>query len=220
MTLRRRIEQSRFLVWLLGGILTSYLSFCQRTTRWDYQGMDQLKAELANGPILLIMWHGRSLMGPMHWPEKTAQLSSLHDASPIGRVGGEVQRRCGLQPMAMVGNMSNIAASRAVLRRAREGVCIGMTGDGPRGPDHELQDAPLEWARVLKRPIYAYAFSTKRHKILGSWDRMMLPLPFTRGAAVYVRLDGDFTDKFDQTSGQKISKALNDAQQAADQSAS
>ena len=64
--------------------------------------------------------------------------------------------------------MSNLAASRVILRRVREGVSIGMTGDGPLGPSHiAVKDPPLDWARVMKRPVYAYAFATKRHRISG-----------------------------------------------------
>ena len=84
--------------------------------------------------------------------------------------------------------MSNLAASRVILKRVREGVSIGMTGDGPLGPALAVKDAPLDWARVMKRPVYGYAFATKRHRILASWDNMMLPLPFTRGAVVFARI--------------------------------
>tara|TARA_R110002051_G_scaffold324964_1_gene424819 strand:+ start:1205 stop:1879 length:675 start_codon:yes stop_codon:yes gene_type:complete len=191
MTFRQRIEHSRFLAWLLAGLAGAYLSLCQRTTRWEYRGLEALKADLADGPVLLLMWHGRSLMGPVHWPVDAGPLSSLFDASPIGRVSGALQRRRGLQPMEMSDKMSNLAASRVILKRVREGVSIGMTGDGPLGPALAVKDAPLDWARVMKRPVYGYAFATKRHRILASWDKMMLPLPFTRGAVVFACITVD-----------------------------
>lgn len=216
MTFRHRIEHSRFLAWLLAALAGSYLSLCQRTTRWDYTGLDQLKSDLSDGPVLLLMWHGRSLMGPIHWPVDTGPLSSLYDASPIGRVSGALQRRRGLQPMEMSNKMSNLAASRTVLRRVRDGVSIGMTGDGPLGPARSVKDAPLEWARVMKRPIYGYAFSTKRHRILDSWDDMMLPLPFTSGRVVFTRFDSDVVGKMDEAARTRLEQMLNHVAATAD----
>ena len=35
------------------------------------------------------------------------------------------------------------------------------------------------------RPVFVYAFATKRHRRLPVWDRMVWPRPFTRGAAVW-----------------------------------
>jgi len=198
MTLRDRIEHSKILAWCLAWLAGGYLTLCQRTTRWEYTGLDDLKSDLADGPVLLLMWHGRSLLGPVHWPVEAGPLSSLYDASPIGRVSGALQRRRGLQPMEMSNKMSNLAASRVVLRRVRAGVSIGMTGDGPLGPALAVKDAPLEWARVMKRPVYGYAFATRRHRILGSWDNMMLPLPFTTGRVVFARFDAEVVGKMDE----------------------
>jgi lysophospholipid acyltransferase (LPLAT)-like uncharacterized protein len=180
------------------------------------RGLETLKADLADGPVLLLMWHGRSLMGPMHWPVEVGPLSSLYDASPIGRVSGALQRKRGLQPMEMSNKLSNLAASRVVLRRVRDGVSIGMTGDGPLGPALAIKDAPLEWARVMKRPVYGYAFSTKRHRILSSWDDMMLPLPFTTGRVVFARFDGDVVGKMDETARNGLKGLLDEVVKVAD----
>lgn len=220
MTFRQRIEHSRILAWLLAAIAGAYLSLCDRTTKWEVRGEDDLRKALADGPVLLVMWHERSIMGALHWPANGRQLSSLYADSPIGRVSGALQRRRGLMPMEMSDKQSNLGASRMILRRVREGVCIGMTGDGPLGPAGVVKDAPLEWARSTGMPVFAYGFSTKRHRLLDSWDRMMLPLPFTTGGKVFARLDQPLTRKAnaDQIANQRnsLGQLLNDATNAAD----
>ena len=183
--LRKRLEHSRLLASVLARIVGSYLRLCDATTKWQIVGLDDLKTDLADGPVLLVMWHERSLMGPVHWPVKTGQLSSLYDKSAIGRVSGAMQRQFGLQPMEMSHKASNVTASRQILHRVRDGVSIGMTGDGPLGPALQLKDAPLDWARAMQRPVYGYAFATKRHRRLKAWDKMMMPLPFTSGVIVF-----------------------------------
>ena len=189
MSLRQRLERSTLLAGLLARLVWLYLGLCHRTIRWQVDGRSSLAADLARGPVLLVCWHGRSLMAPLHWPVAAGPLSSLHDASPIGRVSGALQRLCGLQPMEMAQGTSNRAASRMILRRVREGVSIGLTGDGPLGPAGRMKDAPLEWARVTGMPVWGYAFGCARHRRLSTWDRMLFPRPFGQGRVVFARWD-------------------------------
>ena len=84
---------------------------------------------------------------------------------------------------------SNLGTYRVILRRIRKGVCVGITGDGPLGPIGVVKSAPLQWGRRTNMPIFAYAFSTKRHKRQDRWDHMTLPLPFTQDGRVFPQLD-------------------------------
>ena len=196
-SLRSRLQKSPVLAAIIARVIGTYLRFCHATTRWDITGVDGLARDLAKGPILLVMWHERSLMGPLHWPLRHGQLSSLHASSAIGRVSGAMQRQFGLRPMKMSDRKSNVAASRQVLQRVREGVSIGMTGDGPLGPALVVKDAPLDWARAMQQPVYTYAFATTRHWRLKAWDKMMVPLPFGRGAVTFNRWEADVPRKAD-----------------------
>lgn len=208
MSLRKRIEKSETLAALLAGIAGRYLAFCNRTTNWKVEGLEALEADLENGPVLLVMWHSRSIMGALHWPVAAGPLSSLYDRSPIGRISGALQRRVGLQPMEMSKRRSNLAASRIVLKRVREGVSIGMTGDGPLGPALAFKDAPLEWARVTGMPVYGYAFSTTKGQRLKSWDQMLVPRPYGTGAVVFVRFSGEIPRKPSDIAREELREAL------------
>lgn len=187
--LRRRLENSARLARMIATLMGWYLRLCIATTKWDFHGVTAIAQETGNGPVLCACWHGRLLMIGPHWPKDNGLLSCLHDTAPIGRVAGALQAYFGLKPIEMSAKRSNIAASRDVMKRAKSGVSIGITADGPTGPGFAVKDAPLEWARIMQRPIYGYAFATKRHKLLKTWDAMMIPLPFTRGAVVFDRLD-------------------------------
>jgi lysophospholipid acyltransferase (LPLAT)-like uncharacterized protein len=187
MSLRRRIENSERLVNAVGRLVLLYLNLVQRTTRWQSDGVDELRAAMAEGPVLLVMWHSRLMMIAHHWPVESGSLSSLHDTSPIARVVGAVHRQKRLQPMKMSAKVSNIVASRTVLKRVKEGVSIGLTADGPLGPALQLKDPPLEWARATGLPIFCYAFSTTRQRRAASWDKLLIPRLFGKGAYVFAR---------------------------------
>ena len=195
MSLRKRIENSKTLANMLAAIAGTYLAWCQRTVRWESRGLDELGAALAEGPVLLVMWHSRCLMAAEHWPVADAPLSSLNNNSPVGRLAGALHRRRGLKPTEMSRRLSNRAASRTVLKRVREGVSIGLTGDGPIGPALQVKDAPIEWARVTGLPLFCYAFSTQRQKRMSSWDKMLLPRTYAKGAFVFRRFRGEIPRK-------------------------
>lgn len=192
---RRRVEGSVWLARLLGGMIGLWLRLCHCTTRWDRQGEAALVAALRDGPVIVILWHESTMLAALHWAGLRrfgvdAPLSSLRDTSPIGRVSGAVQAHFGLLPMAMAAGASNRAASRVVLRRLADGVSVGLTGDGPLGPVRVLKDAGLDWARISGRPVFVYGYAVRRHRRLATWDGMILPLPFTRGALIYRQWQG------------------------------
>lgn len=195
MSLRKRIETSEAFAGIFGSAISRYLTLCDRTTEWQIEGLDMLQDALADGPVLLMMWHSRMAMGAPHWPSDHAPVSSLHHRSPLGRISGVMQRREGLTPFEMSHRKSNLVASRAVMKRFQQGISIVMTGDGPIGPAHELQDAPLDWARTLGAPVFGYAFSTTRGHRFNSWDRLLLPYPYGKGAQVFARYDSPIPRK-------------------------
>ncbi|SDF47664.1 lysophospholipid acyltransferase family protein [Limimaricola pyoseonensis] len=197
MSLRKRLARSPALIGTMGGLAHGYLGHCQRRTRWERRGDADLRAALAEGPVLLILRHSRLMLGPFHWPRDTADLSSLHDTSPIARIAGDTHRRSGLTPVAMSPRLSNLAMSRLVMDRLRAGASIGITADGPLGPAGRVNDPPIDWARSIGRPVFFYAYSVERQARAKSWDRLLLPRPGGRGAVVFRRWEGTVPRRLD-----------------------
>ena len=208
MSLKRRLEASQTVTNVLAAGVGSYLRLCDRTTRWQTEGMEELRMALQDGPVVMVLWHSRAIFGYFHWPLQYGPLSSPYDASPVGRVSGALQKRNGLQAMEMSDSESNRSASLKILRRAKAGVSIGLTGDGPLGPPRQVKDAPLEWARITGLPVFAYAFATTRGTRLQSWDKMLFPKPFGKGAKVYARLDTPFARRPDAETREAERQAL------------
>ena len=189
-TLRRRIEQSDALASMLGGIVGLWLRFCNATTRWDRRGDEALLAALETGPVVIILWHESVMMGVPHWKLSFGPAAILRDTSPAGRLSGAVQRQFGMQTFAMAANAANISVLRDVLRLVKSGVSLGITADGPKGPARVVKAAPLDWVKATGRPVFFYAYATERHFRIGSWDRMVVPLPFGRGVCIFRAFEG------------------------------
>ncbi len=77
-----------------------------------------------------------------------------------------------------------VSVMRAMIGLLAKGELLVMTPDGPRGPRHQAAPGIAQLAAVSGAPIVPCAAQTTRRKVLPSWDRMVLPLPFGRGIVV------------------------------------
>ena len=82
---------------------------------------------------------------------------------------------------------SSSSGGREVLQEMTETLqssSILVTPDGPRGPSGEVKAGGVVSAARANRRILALSWSTDRSIRFNSWDRMEIPLPFSR---VYIR---------------------------------
>ena len=61
----------------------------------------------------------------------------------------------------------------------REGHDVGITPDGSRGPCYEAKSGALAVAKLAKIPILLLSFEYSSCIRLKSWDRFVLPYPFS-----------------------------------------
>jgi lysophospholipid acyltransferase (LPLAT)-like uncharacterized protein len=74
---------------------------------------------------------------------------------------------------------------RELVRRAREGYDIAFTPDGPRGPRRRAKPGVVTTAKLSGLPIMPVAYSARPAQRLRSWDRTLVPRPFSRGLFLY-----------------------------------
>ncbi|WP_135468267.1 lysophospholipid acyltransferase family protein [Crenalkalicoccus roseus] len=191
--LRRLIRHPRAQA-ALARLLGLYLATVLRTTRWTLLGQEHLRAALSppGQGAILAFWHERlALMAPAWQVARETEpplrgrrahvLVSRHrDGRLIGAVGG----RFALCMVHASSSRGGAAGLRAMLRLLAAGECVVITPDGPRGPARRAAPGVAQLAALSGRPVLACAAATTRHRRLGSWDRMLLPLPFGRGVIV------------------------------------
>jgi lysophospholipid acyltransferase (LPLAT)-like uncharacterized protein len=82
---------------------------------------------------------------------------------------------------------------RALARAAETGpALIGMALDGPRGPRRSAKPGSFWLARRLRAPVVPVVIEARRGFRLRSWDRALIPWPFSRieirmGEAIHPR---------------------------------
>ncbi len=62
-----------------------------------------------------------------------------------------------------------------------------FTADGPRGPIYQTKMGPIKLAQMTGSPIGAFHLEPERAWVLSSWDRFLIPKPFTRICVSWAR---------------------------------
>jgi lysophospholipid acyltransferase (LPLAT)-like uncharacterized protein len=133
---------------------------------------------------VLTFWHRQlvPLLGRARWRRPITVMSSQ---SKDGQFSTATLARFGVESVSGSSTRGGSAAVRGILRVAREGKSIVFTPDGPRGPVGVVKDGVIFTARASQLPIMPMAFAAKKYKLLRSWDRMIIPMPFSKGVCVY-----------------------------------
>jgi lysophospholipid acyltransferase (LPLAT)-like uncharacterized protein len=121
--------QQRIACW----ITHCYIRFVYLTNRWSVEGGDWPRRLTREGRTFVVaFWHGRLLMMPLAWHRLTS-FHMLISAHRDGRIIAGAMTYFGIQTIAGSTSRGGSSALRAMLKRLKEGGCVGITPDGPRG---------------------------------------------------------------------------------------
>ena len=178
---RRRVLRSPRLRRLLCWVIQLYIRFVYLTNRWTVEGGDIAPRLRRDGrSFILAFWHGRLLMIPMAW-QRLAPMHMLISAHRDGRLIADAVTYFGVDSISGSTQRGGSGALRAMLKHLEAGDCVGITPDGPRGPAMQASVGIINVARLAGVPIVPIVFATSRRRVLLSWDRFHLALPFGRG---------------------------------------
>jgi lysophospholipid acyltransferase (LPLAT)-like uncharacterized protein len=119
----------------------------------------------------------------MAW-QRLAPMHMLISAHPDGQIIADAVTYFGVDSIAGSTKRGGSAALRTMLKRLKEGDCVGITPDGPRGPAMTASIGIVNVARLSRVPILPMTYATSRRRMLKTWDRFHLPWPF--GSGVYL----------------------------------
>jgi hypothetical protein len=173
----------------LGWVLTAYLRFTYKTSRFHIEPADIYQRVDPHMPIILATWHGQHFLVPfLRRPhDKVAVLVSRHRD---GEINAQVLRRLGTELIRGSGDhkrrfmrKGGAMALREMARALAAGTTIVMTADVPK-TSRRAGLGIVTLAQISGRPIYPVAAATSRRIELDSWDRATANLPFSKGVFV------------------------------------
>lgn len=143
----------------------------------------QRRHEAADERFILAFWHRHLLLMPYAY--RGRRISVLISQHRDGELIARTVARLGIDSSRGSTTRGGVAGLRELLRKARQGYDLAFTPDGPRGPAGKVQPGVIAAAQVTGFPIQPVALAASRCRRLGSWDPLVVPLPFAAVHFVY-----------------------------------
>lgn len=153
------------------------------TMRITVVGKDILPGFAARGEGYVgAFWHGRILMIPFLYPGKALHIlvGQHRDAEIIANI----LTRFGFSLVRGSSTRGGREALRIMLKLLASDQDLGIAADGPKGPSEELKPGAAQLGRLSGKAVIPISFAASKAIRFRSWDRFMLPLPFSKGVFV------------------------------------
>ena len=165
--------------------------------------------------IIVVFWHSRLLMCPFAYTGK--DMNVLISSHGDGELIANVMKGFGFRLVRGSSSKRGTEAVRELVKLGHKNSDLAITPDGPRGPAEVVKQGVAHVARITGRPVLPLAFASSRSKRYNSWDRFLLPYPFSRGVFVWSKplyyCKGESLDAFRL----RIEEALRDTTRRADE---
>jgi lysophospholipid acyltransferase (LPLAT)-like uncharacterized protein len=147
--------------------------------------------------MIFALWHNRMFLMPYLYKRYMSdrRLACLVSASQDGEMIARVLQRFGLSSVRGSSSRRGKEAFLELFHALQEGFDIAITPDGPRGPRYQAHDGVINLAAISGCSLIPVSYHLDRKIELKSWDRFMIPLPFSTcrvviGTPLQVSQDG------------------------------
>lgn len=129
-------------------------------------------------PMIWAFWH-RCLVVATH-RFQGRDIAVLTSRSFDGEIISRIIEKFGYRAVRGSSRRGALAAVLGARRELAGGRAVAFTVDGPLGPLYEAKPGPIVLSRLTGVRIIAFHIAVERAWMLGTWDRMLLPKPFSR----------------------------------------
>ncbi len=129
-------------------------------------------------PMILSFWHDCIFPATYVW--RNLAIRVMSSDSFDGEYTGRVIRKFGFVKVRGSSSKGAVRALLAMRREVERGWAVAFTIDGPRGPRYVAKPGPVVLARATGAPMVAFHIAIEKAWVLNTWDRSMVPKPFSR----------------------------------------
>ena len=192
--LLRKLAYSYFIQKFITFLIYLYLLFVYKTSSKKFTGIEEVYKKIeSKKPIIFAFWHNRLMMIPFFAHKvkkkiKSHNFMTLASKHGDGKFVGMVMEKFGL--ISILGSTKDnrkssrgidYSSMRKIIDGLKNGYSLGITPDGPRGPNQQINGELINIARLTKASIIALSYSSSNFKIVQkSWDKFKIPLPFSK----------------------------------------
>ena len=217
----------------LSWVIWGYMSLVSHTIRWTIEGDEDLIKEWASKErgLVFASWHSRIFLLPVGWQKTKSKLGTdrgrpgiLISLSRDGEFVARAAEKLGLKIVrGSAGNKKKKTKDKggaAAIKEAsgilenKGAICI--TVDGPRGPRQRATSGAALLAMRKQAAVICYAQATHPSIKMKSWDRFVVPFPFTKGTIIFGPVIDAARDKTSEQVRMEIEDGLNKATERAE----
>jgi len=176
-----------FWAYVAAFLLRSIIKLLYVTWRIEVvSGQARLEELRANAkPVLICMWHNRmffySRFIEQELVKKGFRITQLSSQSRDGDIGMIMGKMGGANVVRGSSNRGGAQGLRDMLRAVRKhNGSVVLLPDGSQGPIYQAKAGSIVLAQLAQVPIYPMSFSTEKCWRVASWDKIIIPKPFSK----------------------------------------
>jgi lysophospholipid acyltransferase (LPLAT)-like uncharacterized protein len=129
-------------------------------------------------PLIISFWHACII--PATYLFRDAGIRVMSSNSYDGEYMGRIIRKFGFVAVKGSSSRNAVRALLGLRRALKEAWSVAFTLDGPRGPRYKVKPGPVALARSSAVPLTMFHIAVEKSWVLNTWDRLMIPKPFSR----------------------------------------
>jgi lysophospholipid acyltransferase (LPLAT)-like uncharacterized protein len=170
--------RERFLIRAADWSFYSLISLIGRTVKFEIEGWENFEAiEKAGKVPIYAFWHNRIFLGTYFFRQRgiVVMTSQSFDGEYIARF----IQRFGYGAARGSSTRGGMTALVEMIRLMREGLPMGFTVDGPKGPKYAAKMGAILLAKKTGNPIMPFSIAAEKFWEAKSWDKLQIPKPFS-----------------------------------------
>ena len=167
----------RYLLPYGGLLLVKIITLTNRVSVVDSKNETDLMAR--HNSLVYASWHQRFFPGIAFFA-KRKPIAIMISRSRDGEFISRIVDLFGWLPVRGSSSRGGLSALIKIKKLTLSGYNIGHIVDGPRGPFGVVKPGLLRIAQVSGKPIVPAIMSAQKKWVFNSWDRFMVPKPFSR----------------------------------------
>ena len=173
---------TQLLVSFLGSM---YVLFVYKTSTINLKNRKNIESLFKkNESFIYAFWHDQLLMCPLTWQselEIKVLISKHRDGDIIAKLISNLgfkAIRGSTHKSGKTKNKGGLLSARKMIKSLNNGISIGISPDGPKGPRHKVSDGILSISRLSNSSILPVGIGFKKKWVLNTWDKFIIPKPF------------------------------------------
>ncbi len=205
----KRLSKNNFFLNIFGNLVFLSLWIIKSTSKWDGINEEIIKKELNKKKSLIVLiWHHQLMGSTFSW-KFNPKLRPIATSHRDGKLSTLVQKKFGLDPLLRKKNNPTFLIKN-ISKAVQNGDCIYITPDAPHGPPKKINTNIFKLCKKFNLNVAILAFHTNNYFQINSWDKLKIPLPFSKGIYLWGNEIIQSTDFKNETDfNKKISYELN-----------